>query len=235
MTYAVNQGKEPYRLWFQFLKLAQQNSDFRVKKTKYTEWGDIQNVSFRKWWSDIGSKLITLGSVGVHVTTAATCDTDIYHLVAIPRTISPTTARDQVLKLMKELVKTEGGGSLKWKLTEGKQLKVESVRAYLHTYEAQAKLIKQALANGGKASDVKAMHVLCEVRSYYNKKKERYKNNLIPVDSMPVRLTNGGNITDVSLIDPDDSHEALKAVNEYLRKAKNILTNVANGEFPGED
>ena len=82
---------------------------------------------------------------------------------------------------------------------------------------------------------MKAMHVLCEVRSYYNKKKERYKNNLIPVDSMPVRLTNGGNITDVSLIDPDDSHEALKAVNEYLRKAKNILTNVANGEFPGED
>ena len=235
MTYVVNQGKEPYRLWFQFLKLAQQNSEFKVKKTKYAAWGDTQGISFDRWWKERGSKLILLGGNGVHVTTAAKCDPDHYHLIAIPRTISPTTARDQVLKLMKELVKTEGGGSLKWKLTEGKQLKVESVRAYLHTYEAKAKLIKQAEANGGKASDVKAKHVLCEVRSYYNKKKERYKNNLIPIDPMPGRLFLGGNITDVSLIDPDDSHEALKAVNEYLRKAQNILTNVANGEFPGND
>ena len=52
---------------------------------------------------------------------------------------------------------------------------------------------------------------------------------------MPIRLTNGGNITDVSLIDPDDCPDALKAVNEYLRKARKIMVNVANGEFPGND
>ena len=232
MTYVVSQGKEPYRLWFQFLKLALQSKEFKVKKAKYAEWGDVQNVAFDKWWREIGSKLICLGNSGVHVTTAATCDTDLYHLVAIPRTLSPTAARDQVLKLMKDLGNVEGGISHKWKLTEGNELKVKSVRAYLHTYTAQAKLIKQALANGGKESDVKGKHVLCEVRSYYNKKIERYKNNNYKVDSMPMRLFHGGNITDVNKIDSDSAEDALKAVNEYLRKAKLILTSVQNGTFP---
>ena len=114
----------------------------------------------------------------------------------------------------------------------GKELKVKSVRAFLHTYEAQAKLIKQALAMGGKASDVKAKHVLCEVRIYYNKKKERYKNNKFSVDSIPVRLLNGGNITDVNMLDLDAASDALKATNEYLAKAKVIMTNVQNRTFP---
>jgi len=232
MTHVANQGKEPYRLWFQFLKLALQNKEFTVKKAKYAEWGDVENVAFDKWWREKGSKLICLGNNGVHVTTAATCDTDLYHLVAIPRTISPTAARDQVLKLMMELGAVEGGISHKWKLTKGSELKVKSVRAYLHTYEAKAKLIKQAVANGGKASDVKGKHVLCEVRSYYNKKNARYKNNTYQVDPMPMRLLNGGNITDVKLINPDSAEDALKATNEYLRKAKEIMTNVQNGTFP---
>ena len=232
MTHVANQGKEPYRLWFQFLKLALQSKEFKVKKAKYAEWGDVQNVAFDKWWREIGSKLICLGNNGVHVTTAATCDTDLYHLVAIPRTLSPTAARDQVLKLMKDLGQVEGGISHKWKLTEGSELKVKSVRGYLHTYKAQAKLIKQAVANGGKSSDVKGKHVLCEVRSYYNNKNARYKNNNYKVDPMPSRLANGGNITDVSKIDSDGASDALRATNEYLRKAREIMTNVQNGTFP---
>ncbi len=233
MTYVVNQGKEPYRLWFQFLKLALQSTEFKVKKAKYSEWGDIQSVGFDRWWREKGKVLIPLGANDVHVTTAAKCDTKHYHLVAIPRDISPTTARDQVLKLMKELASGNKGVARKWKLTEGKELKVASVRAYLHAYEAQQKLIKEALLKGDKASDVKAKHVLCEVRSYYNKKAARYKNNLFRVDSMPSRLIHGGNITDVALIKPDDCVDALKAINEYLTKARKILVNMANGEFPG--
>ena len=61
---------------------------------------------------------------------------------------------------------------------------------------------------------------------------ERYKNNNYKVDSMPMRLFHGGNITDVNKIDPDSAEDALKATNEYLRKAKLILTNVQNGTFP---
>ena len=232
MTYVVNQGMEPYRLWFHFLKLAQQEGMVRGKQ--YAEWGDIRTVGFYRWWKETGSALISLGNNGVHVTTPAKCNTKHYHLVAIPKNISPTAARDQVLKLMKDLVKSGESVERKWKLTEGAEIKAKSVRAYLHTYEAQRRLIDLAVANGGSAANVKGKHVLCEVRSYYNKKAARYKNKKFGTDPTPVRLLNGGNITDVSLIKPDDCVDALKAVNEYLRKATKIIANVANGEFPGE-
>ena len=44
--------KEPYRLWFEWLKLAQRDPDVRFTDNRYDAWGDVQNTRFNLWWED---------------------------------------------------------------------------------------------------------------------------------------------------------------------------------------
>ena len=42
---------EPYRLWFEFLKLAHEDPDIEVDREFYADWGDVENLTFSRWWS----------------------------------------------------------------------------------------------------------------------------------------------------------------------------------------
>jgi hypothetical protein len=41
---------EPYRLWFEFLKLALKDPDIDVDQQFYADWRDIEGQSFNEWW-----------------------------------------------------------------------------------------------------------------------------------------------------------------------------------------
>ena len=175
---------------------------------------------------------------GVHVATAASLDNDNYYLVAIPKHISPRLARVQTEQLMKELKKQHGTTRLKWQLTDGKMPHWQLVRAYLHAFDCQDMLVKQAVASGGSAKDVKSKHVLAALREYYIKKSIRYKN---VGDPAPMRIFHGGRTTDPDLIlndptqsttDLSDPQDAINAVSAYLRNANKILLAVKDGRFP---
>ena len=45
------QQVEPYRLWFEFLKLAHKDPDISVNKKLYAAWDDVENEKFDVWWS----------------------------------------------------------------------------------------------------------------------------------------------------------------------------------------
>jgi hypothetical protein len=42
---------EPYRLWFEFLKLALRDPDIDVDRSIYADWGDVEDASFNEWWA----------------------------------------------------------------------------------------------------------------------------------------------------------------------------------------
>jgi hypothetical protein len=42
---------EPYRLWFEFLKLADRDPSITVDEVFYEDWGDFKNQRFNEWWS----------------------------------------------------------------------------------------------------------------------------------------------------------------------------------------
>lgn len=42
--------KEPYRLWFEFLKLALRVPEIKVSPSRYKPWGDVGAEDFDKWW-----------------------------------------------------------------------------------------------------------------------------------------------------------------------------------------
>jgi len=52
---------EPYRLWFEFLKLALTDSDLDVDRDFYKEWGDVEGQTFNEWWG--GSTWRTLFAI----------------------------------------------------------------------------------------------------------------------------------------------------------------------------
>lgn len=59
------QQVEPYRLWFEFLKLAIQDPDIEVDRSLYAPWGDVENLTFDKWWSSHWRQLFAV-DVGVY-------------------------------------------------------------------------------------------------------------------------------------------------------------------------
>ena len=227
---------EPYRLWFEFLKRAKARG-MKISKD-YSAWGDT-SVGFRRWWSERGSKLITVVANGVDLANSQTINDKNYYLFAIPKHLSPRQTRDEAERLMKRLKAEHGQIKLnaRWHLSEDAALKLESYRAYLHALECHDKLVKKAIAEGKTAKDVQLVEVLAALRLYYIKKHDRYKGE---GDFMPQRLTHGdgGHETDPSkIIVSDHSHpkvatQSINAVRDYLRKANEIMERVANGSFP---
>ena len=60
---------EPYRLWFEFLKLASRDPEIQIDKRFYQRWGSV-DADFDDWWSahwrdlfsvDIGVRVCELG------------------------------------------------------------------------------------------------------------------------------------------------------------------------------
>ena len=233
-TLALN--KEPFRLWYEFLKRAKAKG-MKVSKD-YVEWGDT-SVGFDKWWLVHGANLVPIVANGVALASDETMHDDNYYLFAIPKHLSPRQTRVEAEFLMKKLKSEHGEVKLntRWRLTEGTNPKYESMRAYLHAIDCKDKLIKQAVAAGKSADDVKVVDVLAALRLYYIKKHERYKGK---GDAMPYRLTHGdgGYETDPKkIIVSDHSHpkvatDSINAVRDYLKKGEALMQIVAAGSFP---
>lgn len=233
-TLALN--KEPFRLWYEFLKRAKARG-MKVSKD-YIEWGDTSMV-FNKWWQVHGANLVPIVATGVALASDETMHDDNYYLFAIPKNLSPRQTRVEAEHLMKKLKAEHGEIKLnaRWRLTDGGKAKYDAIRAYLHAIDCKDKLIKQAVAAGKSADDVKVVDVLAALRLYYIKKHERYKGK---GDFMPQRLTHGdgGHETDPKkIIVSDHSHpkvatQSINAVRDYLKRGEEMMKIVAAGRFP---
>lgn len=233
---AINQGDSPYRLWYAFLQRALADPTVTVKRRIYADWGDIEGITFDDWWETTGAKLIPIArGSGVLLASEVKRNDDGYIFLAVPKGLTPDVAGEQVLTLLSEMgdIK-QSSRAPKWRLTEGKELKVVAVRAYLYTYDAQKRLMEQAVKEGKSASSVKAKHVLCEVRRFYSGQLARYGRGKKRYDNLPMRLFHGGFETDPDTLDVDANADAIRGIGDYLKKARLIIANVANGEFPGK-
>jgi hypothetical protein len=56
---------EPYRLWFEFLKLSLKDETLIVDTKRYQAWGNVKEETFSTWWSNNWRTLFSV-DVGVH-------------------------------------------------------------------------------------------------------------------------------------------------------------------------
>lgn len=63
LVHALPKGRiEPYRLWFEYLKLAHTLMPNKVDRDFYQPWGAFENADFKDWWSQSWRALFAIPS-----------------------------------------------------------------------------------------------------------------------------------------------------------------------------
>lgn len=226
--YKKSDGKEAYRLWYEFLKRAYADKTIRVKKAIYADWGDIENTHFRIFWERMGDKLLDSPSVELAGKKASNKCLNI----SVPLSLTPTQAANELRTLLiehykdiKHIPKIEKG----FALSEGKEMKVSNYRAYLRTYDIWLKL---TVSNSKEPS---SKELLNEVRLFFLARTEKYGRTNRRVEGIPSALLNGMTInplTGKQVNYGGEEREAIRAIKRYLDMAHKTIANVAIGKFP---
>jgi len=220
------QSREAYRLWFEFLRRAIAEDKSKVRLDLYKEWGDVAAYkSFDAWWRDVGSKVINLRPTAIELVAEGKADDQTY-LLRVPKSMTSTEIGNEVRQfLIAHGHEPHKGSTLQ--VTMGKEIRPQTYRAYLHTYDLQRKLEE---ASGGQP--VKRKDLLVAMRRFYLQREQKYKNSVRAVDKLPSALVTAMNRNDLNEVDVLASAVALNAVNRYLREANKLIESVRQGKFP---
>ncbi len=155
--------------------------------------------------------------------------------LAVPLALTPTDAANQVRQLLMEHYKAIGHKPRPqrvYALTEGAEIKVSALRAYLVAYDANQRLLASL-----QQSRVPAKLLLAEVRRVYMAKSHKWKLTKRKVEALPMALTGEldyDEITD-SVSSKSDDVSAERTVRRYLAIANNLVSAAARGDFPSRD
>lgn len=213
-------GRQPFRLWFEFYKLALKNPELQseVKKSKdfYKAWGDIDSTKFDPWYQ--ANKHLFADQLSIAIFDAPPKESNPEFLyLSIPRNWSVT-------KIVKQL-KTDLDGKVgnivtgkkhknlpksNYSITYGKELKTTNMNFALVIYrDIYLKLGKPPINQA----------FIDEVHKFYKARKRAKK--------IPSTMGFEGNIVH------KDSVE--RNLRRYIQKAKLLEKNAAKGVFPGTD
>jgi hypothetical protein len=99
--------REPYRLWFEFLKLASTDPDIHINGAHYRPWGSFRDQDFTEWWSDHWRPLFSV-AIGVRVLGAKEEIGDHDGLVVL---IPLHQGQKRTLSQIRELLVERGAGA----------------------------------------------------------------------------------------------------------------------------
>jgi hypothetical protein len=254
---------EPYRLWFEYLKLAKTDPEVKIDKRIYRSWGDVENLTFTNWWSDHWRDLFAVDS-GVRLMendeTLGRSNSAI--ALRIPLSMDETSA----IKEVRDLIREHGIGSRdaprvqgKFALSEGSkqgfEKRMNTARCMLRLY---GYWLKHEKAGKRKRVEKSALDYLKWVEDWEAKIREKgssYRGGWRPylapcftvygehlrelVAPNPVgKIKKKPTQLDSGWINEDGDglnvEEARRRVMRYITKARKIAENIGQGEFPGK-
>lgn len=211
-------SREAVRLWFEFLKRAHQTPSIKVNSKFYKAWGDVAGTKFETWWREVGCQLFPLHKV--ELAQRYLSNSEVL-TVSIPKALTPTQAGNQLRELLLEHYQAtmhKPAMTKTYAFTPGAEIKVSVFRAYLATWDANAKLEREM-----GTQRVPAKLVLAEVREVYRAKVARWQHTKRKVEGLPSTLT-----------ETETDTEAERAVRRYLKIARNLVAAAAVGDFPSK-
>ena len=225
-------GKEAIRLWFEFLKRACHAENITVNTKHYQHWGDVANTKFEKWWRSNTELLFPYRKV--EITQRYLSDAAVVN-VSVPMALTPTVAAEQLRHALIEHYNSMGHTPKPqrvYTLTQGAEIKVSALRAYLATYDANQKIMASE-----HIGYVPAKLLLAEVRRFYMARTHKWKHTKRGVESLPMALA--GDIVYHADKDTVSSRSsdigAERAVRRYLAISNNLVAAAAVGDFPSRD
>jgi hypothetical protein len=226
-------GREGVRLWFEFVKRAHDDKNVQVNKAFYKAWGDYQNQTFNSWWKQHAESLFPRNRVEL----VQRYLSDSEHVkVSVPMSLTPTQAANQLRDVLIQHYEAIGHvprAQRAYALTQGVELRISAVRAYLHTYDCH----QQLMADRGGEGAVSAKDLLAGVRIFYSARTLRWQGKKRKVEALPMALA--GDFTYDSstktVTTPKYDDTAIRNIRRYLSIAQRLVENAAKGDFPSAD
>lgn len=244
---------EPYRLWFEYLKLAYEDPDIEVDTDFYKEWGDVENLTFDKWWGGETWRRLFAIDTSVRVLeggeTLPKDDPSLVVRLPLGKDIKDTV-RD-IQQLLEEYgagVKFDEVPKGRFSLSDGFEKgflkKMNRARLMLRLYGAW---ILHKEKDAKERTQLAATDVYDWATAWNNKIRERgwkREQTFIPecftyyvenkLRGVPVYVPENASerMTDMYL-SAADPENARRQVQRYIQKARKLSENVARGDFPG--
>jgi hypothetical protein len=228
---------EPYRLWFEFLKLAASDPQQTVNYDHYAEWGDFQNMSFNEWWSGERWRNLFAIDAGVRVIEDSedfnNDKTAIY--VRLPLSKDPKETIKDVIELLEQhgassrLKDTPPG---RFSLTEGYE---RGFIKYLPEARVMLRLYGIWLSHASLQNRGRLAQTSTEFVTWARSRKEIIDKNGYNYTPPVIPNAVGAFSDDVRMhvvVQEDDNDR--KLFQRYLKKARTLAANAASGSFPGK-
>lgn len=227
---------EPYRLWFEFLKLAHTDPAIEVDYDHYADWGPFWDVSFNEWWS--GERWRALFAVDAAVRVLedgefikSDCQAII---VRLPLSKDPReTLRDvqQLLQQHEAGVKFDQVTSGKFALSEGYD---KAFLKYLSSVNFMLRLYRIWLKNADLDKKGRVGQTAVEFYVWAKARKklilERGYKYTQPLFPHSVSVLVEGIMEGDAMTGSNERRQFMR----YLKKAKTLARNAAEGTFPGK-
>jgi hypothetical protein len=248
---------EPYRLWFEWLKLAELDRelvgdpDHQIQFTgnHYADWGDVQNVPFAQWWEENWRDLFGMTAGVIEIRPGQIVPQgDGFITLFVPL----TGRRDKIAYQVDQIVaqhpafeETEIRPTARYELTagydQGFTKRLTESRRYLQFYKFW---LEQQTENENDRVDL-AFRAFVDWHRNNNDEairlvgslKEPYKvyDRFLADRHLGARV----NRAEYSISHRRDGKQltaerSRKAIGRDLAKARKIAQNVAKGQFPGD-
>lgn len=241
LVHELPKGKiEPYRLWFEYLKLALQIYPSRVDKAFYESWGDVEKLDFDEWFKDNWKKLFaTPASVSI-----LSDATDINDALNNPDTLvirvsSNAPIRRQIADFTKALKALPRSKTVKFP-TEPRFVITSKRSMNLAQLRAKLKLLKLFYDLQDLERSAVAYYDWATTWNEGLRGKKKPKNQIFipsPIENLieEIKLFEGDQKKSKrKLKKPVLYNNARSDLRRFLRKGEKVLSNVEKGIFPGE-
>lgn len=221
------QRPQGIRLWFEFLKLAHEDSRPEVKKALkdhadyYQPWGDVRGQKFDAWWKE--HAVLFTESEGLELLTDAPTTLKLGHLyLAIPTSRSLTKTMADIKAVLSEALKSAQAVSRKhktkigarYRLSEGAEVRVNTLQADLVVYrDVYLKLSEPRRVNED---------LVHRIHAYYAARKRAKR--------APSQF---GNLEDLKRRSDAALESHIRTLRRSIKRAERLVLNAAKGDFPG--
>jgi len=246
------QQVEPYRLWFEFLQLASKDETLTINSECYECWGNYNEMKFTAWWPTHWRDLfsVDLGVREIENLRDAKAHSTRELILRVPLYQDPKRSLAQISELLKrhgasEKLRDMEEGQFRLQVVDGDEnlihpstrflRNLSKVRLLLHIYRFW---LSHNEADERRRLEKTAISYFRWADSWNKKVREKgWKRPLIEIPSAlstyVKHLEKWKGRKRVSLYEADDVSDHRRQIARYIRKARQLAANVAQGRFPG--
>jgi hypothetical protein len=209
--------KELVRLWYEFYRLALQSNDrlvisaVRRSRHFYKDWEVEVTEKFDSWWVRHKRLFERRGSVRI-LAVGDTQSADTV-LLEIPLNIPRTDALTEIRSVLPSVIPTRPKKSCSpgmYLTTEVQGVKRDSLRIML---DLERRIFRNSSLKGSQLRE--------RVQKFFNEERYQRKKNRVPASFFIDTYA-------------DSTENVDRNIRRYRQKVKQLILNVANGEFPGK-